>query len=44
MTTLSHFISRLSERGMPFYKLLKKVYRFQWTLEDQEAFKALKNS
>jgi hypothetical protein len=28
MTALSRFISRLSERGMPFYKLLKKVDRF----------------
>jgi hypothetical protein len=28
MAVLSHFISRLSEKGMPFYKLLKKVYKF----------------
>jgi hypothetical protein len=28
MAALSHFISRLGERGMPFYKLLKKVDRF----------------
>jgi hypothetical protein len=35
MAALSRFISRLRERGMPLYKLLKKVDRFQWTLEAQ---------
>jgi hypothetical protein len=42
MATLSHFISRLGERGMLFYKLLKKVDKFQWTTEAQEALEALK--
>jgi hypothetical protein len=28
MATLSRFISRLGEKGMPFYKLLKKVHKF----------------
>ncbi|WVZ76602.1 hypothetical protein U9M48_024566 [Paspalum notatum var. saurae] len=42
MAALSRFISRLGERGMPFYKLLKKVDRFQWTTEAQEALDALK--
>jgi hypothetical protein len=42
MAALSRFISRLGERGMPFYKLLKKVDRFQWTAEAQEALEALK--
>ncbi|WVZ52500.1 hypothetical protein U9M48_003554 [Paspalum notatum var. saurae] len=42
MAALSRFISRLGERGMPFYKLLKKVDRFQWTIEAQEALDALK--
>jgi hypothetical protein len=42
MATLSRFISRLDERGMPFYKLLKKVDKFQWTTETQEALEALK--
>jgi hypothetical protein len=27
---------------MPFYKLLKKVEKFQWTVEAQEALEALK--
>jgi hypothetical protein len=39
MAAISCFISRPSERGMPFYKLLKKVGRFQWTPEAQEALK-----
>jgi hypothetical protein len=42
MTALSHFISRLGERGMSFFKLLKKVDRFKWTPEAQEALEALK--
>jgi hypothetical protein len=42
MAALSRFISRLVEKGMPFYKLLKKVYKFQWTTEAQEALEALK--
>jgi hypothetical protein len=31
MAALSRFISRLGEKGLPFYKLLKKVDKFQWT-------------
>jgi hypothetical protein len=42
MAALSHFISRLEERGMPFYKLLKKVDIFQWTPKAQEALDELK--
>jgi hypothetical protein len=33
MAALSRFISRLDEKGMPFYKLLKKVDKIQWTIE-----------
>jgi hypothetical protein len=33
MAALSRFISRLGEKGLPFYKLLKKVDKFQWTSE-----------
>jgi hypothetical protein len=33
MATLSRFISRLGEKGLPFYKLLKKVDKFEWTSE-----------
>jgi ribonuclease HI len=42
MTALSRFISRLGEKVMPFYKLLKKVDKFHWTTEAQEALEALK--
>jgi hypothetical protein len=42
MAALSRFISRLGEKGLPFYKLLKKVNKFQWTSEAQEALDALK--
>src|SRR5438034_11736547 len=42
MAALSRFISRLGERAMPFYKLLKKQDKFQWTPEAQQAFDELK--
>jgi hypothetical protein len=42
MADLSRFISRLGKKGLPFYKLLKKVDKFQWTSEAQEALDALK--
>jgi hypothetical protein len=35
MAALSRFISKLGERGMPFYRLLCKVDGFQW--DDQAA-------
>ena len=33
LVALSRFISRLGERGMPLYKLLKKMDAFVWTEE-----------
>jgi hypothetical protein len=42
MSALSRFILRFGEKGLPFYKLLKKVDKFQWTSEAQEALDALK--
>ena len=42
MAALSRFVSRLGERAMPFYKLLKKQDKFQWTPEVQQAFDKLK--
>jgi hypothetical protein len=41
MAALSRFISRLGEKDMLFYKLLKKVDKFQWITEAQEALEAL---
>src|SRR5438045_5756890 len=42
MAALIRFISRLGERAMPFYKLLKKQDKFQWTPEAQQAINNLK--
>ena len=44
LATLSRFISRLGEQGMPLYKLLKKTDAFVWTEEAQQALKSLKTS
>jgi hypothetical protein len=30
MAALGHFISKLSEKGLPFFKLLKKADKFVW--------------
>lgn len=37
LASLSRFISRLGERSMPLYKLLKKSNQFCWTKEAQAA-------
>src|SRR6266540_7424408 len=42
MAALSRFVSQLGERAMPFYKLLKKQDKFQWTQEAQQTFDELK--
>jgi hypothetical protein len=42
LAALSRFISRLSEKGLPLYRLLKKHERFSWTVEAQEALDKLK--
>jgi hypothetical protein len=42
MAALSRFISILGEKGLPFCRLFKKVDKFQWTTEAQEALVALK--
>jgi hypothetical protein len=44
MAALGHFISKLREKGLPFFKLLKKVDKFVWDKEAQKAFDALKKS
>jgi hypothetical protein len=31
MAALNRFISHLGERGIPFFKLLKRQDKFQWT-------------
>jgi hypothetical protein len=42
LAALSRFISRLGEKGLPLYRLLKKHERFSWTIEAQEVFDKLK--
>jgi hypothetical protein len=42
LTALSRFISRLGERGLPMYRLLRKAECFTWTPEAEEALGNLK--
>jgi hypothetical protein len=44
LATLSRFISRLGEKGIPLYRLLRKTERFTWTPEAEEALGNLKRS
>ena len=41
MAALSHFISCLGEKGLPFFKLLKASERFSWSDEADIAFEQL---
>jgi hypothetical protein len=40
---LSSFISKLGEKALPFYRLLRKTDKFTWTTEAQAAFDDLKH-
>jgi hypothetical protein len=42
MAALSRFISRLGEKGLPFFKLLKALEKFVWSKEVDTAFMQLK--
>jgi hypothetical protein len=42
LAALSRFISRLAERALPFFKLLRKSGPFVWTDDAEEAFQELK--
>jgi hypothetical protein len=42
VAALNHFISRLHEKGLPFFKLLKKTGKFEWTEKAKKAFESLK--
>jgi hypothetical protein len=37
MAALNRFISKLGERGLPFFKLLKHQEKFVWTQEEDQA-------
>jgi hypothetical protein len=43
MAALNRFISRLGERGLPFFKLLKLQDKFQWMEEAERALQDLKH-
>ena len=38
LAALSRFISRLAERALPFFKLLRRSGPFSWTEEAEQAF------
>ena len=38
LAALSHFISRLGVKGLPFFKLLRKSDKFEWNEEAAVAF------
>jgi hypothetical protein len=42
LVALSRFISRLAERALPFFKLLRKSRLFVWTKDVEETFQELK--
>jgi hypothetical protein len=44
LAALNRFISRLGEKGLPLYGLLRKTESFLWTPEAQEALDRLKVS
>jgi len=44
LAALSRFISRLGEKALPLYRLLKKAERFSWTPEAEEALNNLKKT
>jgi hypothetical protein len=43
MAALNRFISKLGERGLPFFKLLKHQEKFVWTPEVDQALALLKD-
>jgi hypothetical protein len=43
MAALNKFISKLEERGLPFFKLLKHQEKFVWTAEAKQALTQLKD-
>jgi hypothetical protein len=43
MEALNRFISKLGERGLPFFKLLKHQEKFVWTAEPDQDLAQLKD-
>jgi hypothetical protein len=44
MAALGHFIARSGEKALPFFKLMKRTGKFEWTPEADKAFTELKRS
>src|SRR4051812_19297681 len=42
VAALSRFISHMGEKALPFYQLLRKAEKFEWTPEANDAFESLK--
>jgi hypothetical protein len=42
MVALGRFIARSEEKALPFFKLMKRTGKFEWTLEADKAFVELK--
>jgi hypothetical protein len=42
MAVLGRFIARSGEKALPFFKLMKRTGKFEWTLEADKAFTELK--
>ena len=42
VVALSRFISKLGKKALPFYWLMKKADKFEWTPEAEDALKDLK--
>src|SRR3954467_13940382 len=43
LASLSRFLSRLGEKAIPLYQLMKKSDKFTWTPQANEAFQKLKH-
>jgi hypothetical protein len=43
IAALNRFMRKLAERSLPFFKILRSSSTFEWGLEQQEAFDALKD-
>jgi hypothetical protein len=42
IAALRRFISRMGEKALPLYQLLRKADKFEWTPEANDAFEDLK--
>lgn len=42
LAMLGHFVSRLAEKGLPFFKVLHGSSAFEWTAKSQAALDDLK--